>query len=515
MSYPNFVYSIFSFIGFLLVVIPLPWHLEAWNTGTCLYMIWCGMTCLIFFINSVVWNGNALNPAPRWCDFSTHFIVGANAGIPAASLCINRRLYYISRCSSVTVTKKQKRRAIYVDLAIGVGIPLIAILFQYTVEGHRFNVFEDIGCMPFTYNVWPSFILVTSVPICIGLVSLVYCILSITAFAKRQAQFKKFLSANNNLTSGRYIRLMCLAGADAFCTVPLAAFIMWSDIHTFTIWPYEGWANVHWGFSQVDQIPSLVWRSYRPVLISLEMGRWIPIGCAFTFFIFFGFADEARKNYRMLFTSVAKRVGYTFPSTESGMSASKGPKTSMPFMVTLSGKGLPVFVKKESTATRDSMASFSLTIPDVGGLLDDTKAPVYSPTESGMSTSRTTLPPQLNLEKPLPDIQIEEITRPEPALDSSSIRHSARLSLSSRPASQILPTISVSEVSPPPSRPTSQILPATSISGVSPPSWPTSQVFPTITISELSPPPSRPISLATSLTPTTNDIVIEVDGDIV
>ena len=89
MAYPNQIFSAFSFLGFLLCVIPLPWHLEgkhavlfrrinplqltawpvsAWNTGTCLYMIWTGLACLNQFINSVVWNGNAVNWAPVWCD---------------------------------------------------------------------------------------------------------------------------------------------------------------------------------------------------------------------------------------------------------------------------------------------------------------------------------------------------------------------------------------------------------------------------------------------------------------
>lgn len=83
----NQVFTAFSFLGFLLCVIPLPWHLEgkhlyfaslvistncwsvsAWNTGTCLYMIWTGLACLNQFINSIVWNGNAVNWAPVWCD---------------------------------------------------------------------------------------------------------------------------------------------------------------------------------------------------------------------------------------------------------------------------------------------------------------------------------------------------------------------------------------------------------------------------------------------------------------
>jgi pheromone a factor receptor len=45
--------------------------------------------------------------------------------IPAASLCINRRLYYIATANTVTNTKRQKRRAVMVDLVITLGIPIL------------------------------------------------------------------------------------------------------------------------------------------------------------------------------------------------------------------------------------------------------------------------------------------------------------------------------------------------------------------------------------------------------
>jgi pheromone a factor receptor len=53
--------------------------------------------------------------------------------IPAASLCINRRLYYIATANTVTNTKRQKRQAVMVDLAIGLGIPILeGVLRMYT-----------------------------------------------------------------------------------------------------------------------------------------------------------------------------------------------------------------------------------------------------------------------------------------------------------------------------------------------------------------------------------------------
>lgn len=71
---PNWVFSMFAFAGFVLAMIPLPWHFEAWNTGTCLYMIWAGISCLNLFINSIIWNDNVINSAPIWCDICEYFI---------------------------------------------------------------------------------------------------------------------------------------------------------------------------------------------------------------------------------------------------------------------------------------------------------------------------------------------------------------------------------------------------------------------------------------------------------
>jgi hypothetical protein len=32
-------------------------------------MFWVSMSCLLQFVNSIVWHGNVLNPSPRYCDF--------------------------------------------------------------------------------------------------------------------------------------------------------------------------------------------------------------------------------------------------------------------------------------------------------------------------------------------------------------------------------------------------------------------------------------------------------------
>ncbi|PPR07023.1 hypothetical protein CVT26_005218 [Gymnopilus dilepis] len=453
MTYPNAIFSAAAFAGFLMCTIPLPWHLEAWNTGTCLYMIWTGLACLNQFINSVVWNRNAINWSPTWCDISSRFIVGSAVAIPAASLCINRRLYHISSVRSVTITKAEKRRDIIIDLAIGLGLPLLEMVLQYIPQGHRFNIFEDVGCYPFTYNTWPAFVLVYCPPIAIGLVSAVYAIMSIIQFNKSRSQFNDLLSGHNNLTSSRYVRLMCLAGIEVLCTVPLGSYALYLNIKA-GINPWISWENTHFGFSRVDQIPSVLWRANRVNEISLELTRWLVIICACIFFGFFGFADEARKHYRSAYASFAKRVGISTGSFgNTNVFSSTGSK-----VVGTNGKirpAPPMFVHRDMLRRQDSFDSLtdvSMSIADVSGHLDekkvDEKEPAFVPTLSygGLTLSDvggTLADYKDGPYSPAPSSgssSASTISVPEPALTRSNSLLSVPSTSSSPPQSPIEPS---------------------------------------------------------------------------
>lgn len=123
-TYPLF--PILSCIGFVLSLIPLPWHLQAWNSGTCYFMIWSALSCLNKFVNSIVFAHGAVDSAPALCEIceflrpmaadsfspnvgftATRITIGASIGIPAASLCINRRLYKIASVHAVTVNRAE------------------------------------------------------------------------------------------------------------------------------------------------------------------------------------------------------------------------------------------------------------------------------------------------------------------------------------------------------------------------------------------------------------------------
>ncbi|KAF9011229.1 pheromone receptor, partial [Cyathus striatus] len=306
-EFPNYVFSLFAFIGFLMCAVPLTWHLEAWNAGTCLYMIWTGLGYLNQFINSVIWNKDAIIRAVVWCDVSTKFIIGANIAIPACSLCIMRRLYLIASIKRLAPTKKEKLREVYIDLAIGLGIPVAFMALHYIVQGHRFDIFGQLGCFPSTYNTPLALVFVRIPPIVIGLISMVYAFFTLKSFRKTEAHLKEVLM-QMNIPSTRYFRLMTLACIEILATVPLATWVLVMNVH-FGFYPWLGWADTHAWFSHIGQYPAILWRDGSLSEHALEVSRWFNVMCAFIFFAFFGFAVEARKHYRAGYNWCARLLG--------------------------------------------------------------------------------------------------------------------------------------------------------------------------------------------------------------
>ncbi|KAG6899200.1 hypothetical protein C0993_012366 [Termitomyces sp. T159_Od127] len=437
---PNELWITLSYLGFAMCAIPFYWHLEAWNTATCLFMAWAGLANLNQAINSTVWNGNAINKAPIWCDISSRFFLGAMIAIPTANMCVNRRLYQIASVRSVTVTQAEKRRVVIVDLAIGIGIPIIYMILcafhfslpsqgthlsqAYIPQGHRFNIFEDIGCFPATYTTPVALVLVSLPPLLIGCVSAVYSILSIWAFAKSHRQFQQLLP-RGTINTNRYIRLMMLAGIETFLNIPCSILAIYETYIARPMYPWRGWADTHYNFSQVFQVPAVIWRSNALVARGLELNRLGICLTAFIFFAFFGFAEEARKNYRLGLQSVTKHMGISTSITFFSSTGSKIKGTFTSSMV--KGGTLPVSIERHVFRKHDSITSFtdvSVSFSDAGSTLDEKKdekdvlTPASSYDHLHLSDVGGTLADLKTESNPEPHLPTVAVTRPSSLVET-------------------------------------------------------------------------------------------------
>jgi pheromone a factor receptor len=295
--------------------------------------------------------------------------------IPACTLVINRRLYKIASIRTVMVTRGDKRREMLIDSLIGVGLPLLSVALYYIHQGHRYDIYQELGCVAPVYLTWASMCLLIIWPLVIGVISAVYTGLVLWTFMKRRAQFNRLVESNPSLTMSRYWRLMALSSTELLFTLPMSAWIVAANFK-LGINDWVSWADVHSDWNRVDQYASVIWRIDPTLVQGRELNRWAYVVAAVIFFSFFGFAAEARKNYTSALSAIS-----SFTLRKSGSSGSAASKTlngsnATSSKVGMSGGSLPVFIKKHVAVSTDKPhtlrgvkadASFTstLSIPEI------------------------------------------------------------------------------------------------------------------------------------------------------
>ncbi|KAH9976786.1 pheromone A receptor-domain-containing protein [Lactifluus volemus] len=323
----NRAYTVCSFIGILLSVIPLYWHLQAWNTGTCMYMIWTALGCLIHFINSILWRGNVLDKAPIYCDIVARLQAGISIGIPACTLCMYRRLYKVLVRQAGAVTRDEKRRTVIIDLLITAGLPILVMGLQYIVTPYSYGIFEDLGCQMLSSNTIPAILLFNGWPLVIGCVSFVYCCtyalltspsipqaylltaMILYHFIKRKRKLAEIMASHQGLQRNRYIRLMLLCCSEMIIVVPYSSYSL-STILKRGLTKFS-WSTLRHNYTHVPQYSTIEWQSDPVEYATDEVDAWLLVYCAFIFFAFFGFADDARNHYRRVYSSITRRIRFS------------------------------------------------------------------------------------------------------------------------------------------------------------------------------------------------------------
>ncbi|KAF9468424.1 STE3-like pheromone receptor [Collybia nuda] len=307
MTYPNLLFTVLSFIGFLVCSVPLAAQMKAGNIGACLSMTWSGLACLNQFINSIIWNDSVNNYAPVWCDISSRFIVGAAVAIPACSFCINQRLYRIVSLQMQGSSTKEKRLQIFADFLIGLGLPGLVIILQYVSQNGRYGIYQEIGCYPLTKNDALGNALVWAPVIIIGCFSSVYTVLNLRTFFVARPRIVQFLGGDRRPTL--YFRLVIMTCVYGFCFVPLGVLSLYFHCAFSSTEVVGEWKANHAIISHVGREQ---WRNDPGLEASLEFGRWVVVAYAFASSALFGLSEEVRTWYHLHFPFLATSFRFSW-----------------------------------------------------------------------------------------------------------------------------------------------------------------------------------------------------------
>ncbi|KAJ6498407.1 pheromone A receptor-domain-containing protein [Mycena vitilis] len=174
---------------------------------------------------------------------------------------------------------------------------------HYVVQGHRFDIFENVGCVSTTYVSIPAIFLFYGPVAVVVLLTLVFSALAFRAFYLRRRTFTTFLEKKkSSFTARRYLRLMVITFVLAFWEA-LVMGLVFGNTLSGTLEPYTSWADVHSDFSRVDELTA---DQLPPAfVVGLYIEWWtIPIS-GFIFFCSFSFGEDAAEQYGPLLRRVA------------------------------------------------------------------------------------------------------------------------------------------------------------------------------------------------------------------
>lgn len=114
-------------------------------------------------------------------------------------------------------------------------------------------------------------------------------------FVTRRLVFAAHLqNSNSAITTNRYLRLIAMSLTEMIWGTSLNAFNLWNNVEG-GLRPWTNWADVHSNFSRVDPYPAF---TIPPLFLDRMFLFWsVMPASAVIFFLFFGFGEEAKKEY--------------------------------------------------------------------------------------------------------------------------------------------------------------------------------------------------------------------------
>lgn len=286
-----------SFISAFLVLIPLPWYCKSSNVPAISISLWLFIANIVNGINSVIWADNTIIVAPVWCDIVTKILVGTNVAIPTSIFCL---CAYLERASLAGQSYNlQKRRILYINILLCLGVPIVYMILHSVVQAQRFDIVEGFGCRANIYNSVPSIFLLWIPPLVFSLGACIVAGLALRRFWINRIVIGKHLQASAfALTTPQYFRLMSMAFVQILWSVYIASFNIWLTVkHGLRLW--ISWSDVHSNFSHIGIFPTAL-VSRQEFTYTLICWWTIPI----TSLIFFVFAlgEETMEQYGIRFS---------------------------------------------------------------------------------------------------------------------------------------------------------------------------------------------------------------------
>jgi len=273
-----------------------------------MYSFWVALTNLQQFVNSIIWHNNNNIVAPVWCDISIRLQLVAPIGIRACTLVLCIQLFNFTRFKDANIV--ESRRSVILSMGLMLGLPLLILALYIIIQPFRFEILEEIGCVPTMYS-FVSYILFNGPELFFSAIAAALIPFTFPIFNRMSVANKENLQAVNHSTgtTGSYKRQMVIVCLDTAFNLPVLIVALIQDITSGKAndenLPYKSWSNVHHGaggtYSPEQGLGTILeesatsWSTNKWSTLSVKWDEWIFVAYAIVFFAVFGTTREMKK----------------------------------------------------------------------------------------------------------------------------------------------------------------------------------------------------------------------------
>ncbi|CAG7853423.1 Pheromone B alpha 3 receptor [Serendipita indica DSM 11827] len=274
--------------------------------------LWTFGALLIVTVNTIVWHGSIENRYPIWGDIATAWLAVYSFAVSCCAFCIQYRLWSIARTRRVFFTHKEKKRQNYVTYFICYGAPLIFKVVHYVNQGHRYDLYEDLGPHQTNYNTPVALATYFVFDQIVCIIATIFSFMTVICILKHRKEFNAVISSSVKINRSRYFQLLSLAAVTVSIHLPFTLWMYVNDIVGYPIHPWISWEDTHSNWMRIAYITRFMLSISPGEKVALSISYWTLPLCGILYFLLFGFGEEAMMQYNAVFDAIRRPFGALF-----------------------------------------------------------------------------------------------------------------------------------------------------------------------------------------------------------
>ncbi|KAG8802599.1 a-factor receptor [Serendipita sp. 399] len=324
MSYMFPAYPIVCILSAILALMPIPSHYRAGNIGIIALGVWTFWGNIIAAVNTIYWHGNLRNPNPIWGDICQAYFAVMNFGLSSSTIFIQYTLWKVSRNRKLFITRRERRMQKIWGAFWCYGFPLLFVVFHYIVQGHRYDVVEDLGPTPTTYLTPVAFTLYFMWDPILCIIAIIFSILTYINVIRHRKEVANMFVSSKRHNAGQYYRLLAITLVLTLIHLPLVLRVLIGNAVDYEVYPWISWEDTHSNYMRIQYISRIILGTIPGAVSGLSLAYWAVALCGYIYFALYGTGSESLAQYKRCILYIPRRLGLLSPSKTVTTTAEEG-----------------------------------------------------------------------------------------------------------------------------------------------------------------------------------------------